>query len=110
MELDILTNGEIADSVCVKTGNLCDLAQLEGGHLAVGNPDADHEALQGAPFAVLAASDAGSIALRINAPPAEVGSDPFGRDRVEALASEAADLLQAFPRIERALQALHSLS
>jgi hypothetical protein len=65
--------------------------------------------MAGFSFAVLAAGYAGSVALGINAPPAEIGADPLGRNRVEALTGETANLFEAFPGILGALQALHAL-
>ena len=50
-----------------------------------------------------------AVSLGVNAPPAEIGADPFRRDGVESLAGKAADFLQAFPWILRALQALDAL-
>ena len=76
---------------------------------AVGNADAHHEALQGAAFAALAAGYARTVALGVNAPPAEIGADPFGRDGVESIASEAPDFFQALPWIHGALQAFDPL-
>ena len=93
MQLNILTNGEIGDSVGVAAGEVCDGAQLMRAHDAVGNADANHETLQRAPHASLAAGDASTIALGVNAPPAEVGADPLGRDGIESLTGKAADLV-----------------
>ena len=109
MELDILTNGEVGDSVGITMCEICNGTQLAGGENSVWNSNPNHESLQGTAFAVLATGDSGTVSLRVNAPPAKVGSDPFGRNRIEPLASEAADLIQAVPGILRAFQALGSL-
>ena len=78
-------------------------------HHAVGNADAHHEALQRPAFAAFAAGYSGAVSLGVNAPPAEISADPFGRDRLESLAGEAPDFVQALPWIHGALQALDSL-
>ena len=109
MQLNILADGEVGDSVGVTAGEVGDRPQLVRSHHAVGNADAHHEALQRAAHAALAAGDARAVALGVNAPPAEVGADPFGGNGIEAFAGEAADFVQAFPRILCALQALDSL-
>src|SRR5579872_1060345 len=109
MELDILANGEVGDPVGITMCQICDSTQLPGGEDSIWNSDTDHKPLQRAALATFSTSDSPAISLRVNAPPAEVGSNPFGRNRVEAVASEAADLVQSVPRILRAFQALSSL-
>ena len=56
------------------------------------------------PFAVLSADHANAVALGVHAPPAEIGPQPLGRDGVEALAGEPADVVKAFPRVLLPLQ------
>ena len=68
-------------------------------HHAVRNSDAHHESLKGAADSTLAAGNAHSIALGINAPPTEIGPDPFGRDGLESFTSKAPDFLQSLPWI-----------
>src|SRR5208282_1849530 len=104
-----LAYGEVGDSVSVLAGQVGDGEKLAGGHDAVGNADPHHEALQGAAHATLAPGDAGAVALRINAPPAKIRSDPFRRDGIESFAGEAANLVKALPRVLGPLQALDSL-
>src|SRR5579864_4413997 len=109
MELDILTNGKVGDSVGVALGQIGDGAELRRGHDAVGNTDAHHKTLDGASFAVLASSDAGAVTLGVHAPPAEVGSDPFRWDGGKTFAGEAANLGEAVPWIHGALEAFGAL-
>ena len=109
MQLNVLTDGEIGDSICVLARQSGDGSQLVRIHLSVGDADANHEALEGASFAVFAAGDAGAVSLRVNAPPPEICSDPFRRDRIETFAGKAANLIEALPRIEGAFEALRSL-
>src|SRR4029077_7104357 len=96
-------------SVGVAVGEVCDGAQLMRAHDPVRNSDAHHETLQCAPHASLAAGNASTVALGVNAPPAEVGADPLGRDRIESLTRKAAYLVQSFPRIHGTLKALRAL-
>src|SRR5438552_2372817 len=105
MQLNILTDRQIGNSVGVAASEVGDGAELAGTHHAVGNANAHHEALQRPAFPALAAGDSRSVALGVDAPPAEISSDPFWRDRLESLAGEAADFLKALPGIHRALQA-----
>src|SRR5437763_1057474 len=106
MELNILTDGEIGNSVGVLAGKVGDSAQLAGSHHAVGNADAHHESLEGAAYSTLAPGNACTVTLGINAPPTKIGPDPIRRDRLESFASKAADLLQTLPWIHLPLQAL----
>ena len=84
--------------------------KLVGMKQAVGNADAHHEERQRLAFAVLPADHAGAVALRVNAPPAEISAQPLGSDGIEAFAGELADVVEAFPRILLALQALDPLA
>src|SRR5579872_280248 len=109
VELNILAYGEIGDSVGVLASEVGDDAELRRGQDAVGNSDAHHEALQRLPYSAGSASYACAVALGVNAPPAEIGTDPFGRDRLKSLAGEAPNFVEAVPGVGRALQALDSL-
>ena len=109
MQLNILTDGEVGDSVGVKAGEVGDGSKLAGGHDAIGNSDSHHEALERAAFAALPAGYTGAVALRVNAPPAEIGANPFGRDGTETLARETANFVQALPGVLGALETLDAL-
>src|SRR5579863_7454590 len=109
MQLDILADGQIRDSVGRTMCQICDCTQLPGVEDSIWNSNADHEPLECAAFAAFSTGDSGAVSLCVNAPPAKVCPDPFGRNRIEAIASEAPDLLQPFPGILRALQTLDSL-
>src|SRR6185295_5921616 len=50
-----------------------------------------------------------AVALRVDAPPAEVGADPLGRDGFEAAPGVGAQLVQRLPGVLLALQAFDSL-
>src|SRR5580700_7492732 len=80
VQLNVLANAEVGDSVGVLAGEIGDGAQLAGSHHAVGNADAHHETLQCAANSALTAGYAGAVTLGIYAPPAEIGADPFGWD------------------------------
>src|SRR6266849_5008960 len=76
---------------------------------AVGNANAKHEIRQGLSFAALSADNAGAVSLRVNAPPAEIRTQPLRWNRIEALTRESVDFFEAFPRILFPLQPLDSL-
>ena len=109
MNLNVLANGKVGNSIGVLASEVGNGPQLLGTHHAVGNADAHHEALQRPAFAALPAGHSRSIALGIHAPPAEISPDPFGRDGVKSLAGKAPDFFQPLPRIHRPLQALRFL-
>src|SRR5208283_766875 len=75
VQLDILAHGQIGGATGIAAGEIGDGAELIGAQKAVGNSNAEHEERQGTPYAALATHDAGAVALRVNSPPAEVGSD-----------------------------------
>src|SRR3984957_14405973 len=107
MQLDILTNGDIRNSVGVLTAEIGDGPQLPGTHHAVRNANAHHEALQCPAFSALPAGYSRPVSLGVNTPPAKIGSDPFGRNGFESFTGKAPDFVQPFPGIQRALQAFH---
>ncbi len=93
MKLNVLTNRKIGNSVGISASKVGNGTQLVGSHQAVGNPNPDHETLKSAPHAALATGHACSVTLGVNAPPSKISANPFGRDRVEAAASKAADFV-----------------
>ena len=105
VQLNVLPHGEIGDAAGVAAGQTGDGSQLVRSQQAVGNANPQHEERQRQPLAVLAADHPRAIALRVNSPPAEVGPNPFRRNRVEAFPRKAANLGQPFPGIHGALQA-----
>ena len=109
MQLNILADGDVGNSVGVAAGEFGDGAQLAGAEQAVGDSNSHHEALQRPAFSALAAGYARSVTLGVDAPPAKVGAEPFRRNGAEPFAGEAPNFLQAFPRILGAFQALDSL-
>ena len=109
VQLKILTDSEIGDSIGVATGEVGNRSQLNGSHHPVRDADAHHETLEGAADSTLSSGYTGSVALGIHAPPAEVSADPFGRNGSESFARKAADLFQTLPRVLRALEAFDSL-
>ena len=109
MQLDVLPDRQVGGSAGVFLGDVGDGSKLVGMQQAVGNADAHHEEGQRLPFSVLAADHADAVALGVHAPPAEICSQPFGRDGIEAFAGKLADVVKAFPRILLPLQALDPL-
>src|SRR5271165_1378277 len=99
VELNVLADGDVRDAVAVFGGEGGDRADLRAGEETVGNADANHEEGSGLPFSAGAANDAETVALSVNAPGAEVGAEPFGRNGAVALASEGADFVEMYPRI-----------
>ena len=86
-----------------------DGAELIRTEESVWNTDSHHEALQGAPLAILAANHARPVPLRVNAPPAEIGAKPFRRNRLKSLARKTPYFVECLPRILGALQSFDSL-
>ena len=109
MQLDVLANRDVGNSARKTAGKARDGSELVRGEQAVRNPDTNHEARHRLPFPAFAPDYAGSVALRVDAPPAEVRAQPFRRDGIESVARETANLLEAFPGILLPLQALDSL-
>ena len=109
VQLDILAHRQVSGCARIFLGDVGDGSQLVSMEQAVRNTDAHHEEREGLPFSVLAADHAHSITLGVNAPPAEICAQPFGRDGVEAFAGELADIVEPFPGIFLALQALDPL-
>src|SRR6185437_5904139 len=65
----------------------------------VRNANAQHEIRDRLADAAFTAEHAVAIALRIDTPPAQVGSHPFRRNGFVAPLGELPDFLQALPRI-----------
>jgi hypothetical protein len=90
-------------------GQFSNGSQLRGLQNPVRDSDAKHEAGQRLALAALPAEHAGPVSLGVNAPPAEVGAEPFGRYRSKPRSREAPDFVERLPRILLALQTLDSL-
>src|SRR5262249_42032808 len=69
-------------------------ADLSAAQDAVRDADTDHEKFSGFAFAIGAAEDACAVALRVNAPGAEVRAKPFGRAGSAAVAGELTDFVE----------------
>jgi hypothetical protein len=109
VELNVLADGDVCDTISVFGGESGDGADLMAGEETIGNADADHEERNGAAFATRAANDAEAVALRVNTPRTEIGAKPLrGNGRV-ALASEFADFVEVLPGIFLALETLDPL-
>jgi len=109
VKLNVLADGDICHAVTELFGELCDETSLFCGDQTVGDTDADHEERNGLAFPVFAAGNSRAVALRINAPGAEVGSDPFRRNGIEALASEGANFVEMVPGVLCAFEAFDAL-
>jgi len=109
VELDILANGDVGDSVAMFGGEIGDFVDLRRGEEAVGDADANHEVRHGLPFAACATHDALAVALGIDAPGTEVGGEPFGRNGRVAIASEGTKFVEVIPGVLGAFEALGAL-
>src|SRR5579864_1351299 len=109
VELNVLADGKVGAAAGVPLRNSGNGAQLIGAKNAVGDANAEHEIVGGSAFAILAADRAHAIALRVDAPPAEINAGPFGQHGGTALAREFANFLERFPGILAALQTLDAL-
>src|SRR6266403_1712939 len=110
MQLNILADGDIGNSVSIAAGEVGNGSQLIRTQQTVGNPDSNHEALQRAAFPALTAGYARPITLRVHTPPAKIGPNPLLRNGIETLAREASNLLQTLPWVLGAFEALDLLS
>src|SRR5205085_329597 len=90
-------------------GKVGDRAELRALEDAVGDPNAHHEVRGASALAAGAADDARAIALRVDAPPAQIRLQPRGRNRLVPRAEIADDLAVGLPRVELALQSLRAL-
>src|SRR5215469_8456210 len=109
VELDILAHGDVGNAVAVLRGNVRDGTHLLAAEQPVGNTDADHEVGGGLPFTARATENAFAVALRINAPSAEVCAEPFGWDGRMPLLRELANLVEMVPSIFLKLKAFDLL-
>jgi len=109
VELDVLTDRDVGDAATVPFGQIGDRPQLLRLEHAVRNPDPHHQVANRLALPALAADRADTVALRVDAPPAEVRGEPLGRDRIPALAREALDVGIGLPGIQLALEPLDPL-
>src|SRR6266852_451862 len=109
VELDVLADRDVGDAATVPLGDIRDGPELVRLEPAARNPDSHHQMPNGLPLAALPTDRADPVALRVDAPPAEVRAEPLGRDRVPALAREALDVGIGFPGIQLALEPLYTL-
>ena len=109
VELNVLADGEIGYAVAVLGGKIGDGAELVAGEESVGDADAHHEVGSGATFTAGAADYAEAVALGVNAPGAEVGAEPFGRNGIVAEASEIANFVEMIPGVFFAFETFDAL-
>src|SRR5437763_10404485 len=109
VELDVLADRDVGDPARVTLGEVGNRAELMGVERAVRDADAHHDVERRLALAPLAADGADAVALRVDPPPAEVGAEPWGRDRVPALTREADDVVVRRPRVQLPLEALDAL-
>src|SRR5438128_7265178 len=77
--------------------------------MTVRDPDADHEVARRLALTTLAADRADAVALGVDAPPAEVRSEPLRGNRVPAITREALDFGVRLPGVQLALEPLDTL-
>src|SRR6185437_15334227 len=99
MELDILAHSDVSGSSGILFRQISNGAQLVRVDEPIGETNTQHEIRHCFAFATAAAQRSSAIALRVNAPPAEVCLDPLIRDCGVALCGELADFVEAFPGI-----------
>ncbi len=110
MQLNVLAHRDVCQVPRVVAGDLADLPQLARGDDSVGNPDPHHEPFGGQAFPAFAAGRAYAVALRIHAPPFEIGRSPLRHHARAPLARKRANFVKCLPGILLALQPLHPLS
>lgn len=109
MELNILANGDVGDAIAVLGRKTGDGAELLAGEEAAGDADTHHEERSGLPFSARAADDAVAVALRVNAPSAEIGGEPFGRNGIVAETGELANFVEMVPSVFLAFETFDAL-
>jgi hypothetical protein len=109
MKLDVLTNGDVGYAASVSLGKVGENADLLARENAVGDANTDHEVLGGFAFAIFTANYAEAVALRVDAPSAEIRADPLRRDGGVAAAGELANLVKMVPGILFAFEAIDAL-
>jgi hypothetical protein len=109
MQLKVLADGNIGDASRVTLRDVADGANLVAAQQAVGYPNAHHEVRRCFALAAGAAENSSAIALGINTPGAEVGAEPFGRNRSVPGARERANLVEMLPSILGVLKTLDAL-
>src|SRR6185369_5176180 len=82
---------------------------LLGIQEAVGDTDPHHEVGNSLALTADTADRSRTVALGINAPGAEIGSQPLWRDGVKAIAGKTSNLIHALPRVFLAFQPLYPL-
>src|SRR5271156_6491158 len=109
VKLDILAHGQVSNAASMTLGQPSNGSQLRRIQNAVGDADAKHEARQRLAFAAFSADHPCAVSLGVNPPPAEVGAQPFGRNRIKTSSREASDLVDRIPRVLLPFQSLDSL-
>src|SRR5271157_6329688 len=109
VELDVLADGDVCDAVAVAIGEIGNGVELTAGEETVGDANAYHEERNGAAFTARAANNAEAVTLCVDAPGAEIGGEPLGRNGVVAAAGEFADSVEVQPGVHFALEALDAL-
>ena len=104
VQLDVLADRDVGHAAGALLGDAGDGAQLPGRDLPGGQTDAQHQVRRGG-----AAHRSHAVALRVDAPPAQVGAHPLGRRLLDAARREGAQFVERFPRILLPLQALDAL-
>ena len=106
VQLQVLPHRNVCRAPGIALGDIGERPQLTAIKLSVRNPDPHHEARQRLAFAPFSSDHSGAIPLGVDPPPAQIGSQPLGRNRGESLLRKPANLPQAFPRILFSLEPL----
>lgn len=109
VELNVLPDGDVGESIAKIFGNVGDGAGLFAGEQAIGDANTDHEVGDRLPFPALATGDAVAVALGVNAPGTEIGAEPFGRNRVKTFRGEGTDFVEMLPGIFFAFETFDAL-
>src|SRR6202035_4168822 len=81
VELNILAYGQVGNTETVFIREVRNRPELVRVKQTIRDANPHHEKRHGFPFTTVAATHAGAVALRIDAPPAEIRAKPFWRDR-----------------------------
>src|SRR5205809_8109891 len=109
MQLEVLADGDVRNTASETARQIGNRPYLSGPQNSVGDANPHHEIGKSLAFAVRAADHSSAVSLRINSPPAHVGSEPLWRNGRKTHTREAANFFQCFPWILLPFQPFYAL-
>src|ERR1700680_1325666 len=109
MQLNVLPDGEVCHAPAILLRQPRNGSQLARVEQAIRDSYSEHETGQRLALAALAGNYARAVSLGVDAPPAKICAQPFGRNRLESLAGKAAYFVEGLPGILLPLQPFDAL-